>query len=174
MEPELDHVLGTADARIHVVEYFDFECPFCARATGMWRDVHEHFGEQVQFAVRHLPLTGVHPRAFEAALASEAAANQGRFWEMYNVLFDHQSALEPGDLHSYAEAIGLDMDLFRTDCADDDVRERVRASARSAHASGARGTPTFYIDGIRHHGPHDARTLIAAIERRLATPQQSR
>ncbi|MCA5894186.1 Na+/H+ antiporter NhaA [Isoptericola sp. NEAU-Y5] len=164
VEPERDHVLGSDDAAHTVVEYLDFQCPFCARATGMGHEVREHFGDRVRYVVRHLPLDDAHPQAYLAAVAAEAAARQGRFWEMHDELFAHQSRLEPDDLREHAARIDLDLDRFDADLGDDAVHARVQADLASARASGARGTPTFFLDGVRHRGPHDARTLIAALE----------
>ncbi|GAA2176247.1 Na+/H+ antiporter NhaA [Agrococcus versicolor] len=168
LEPEVDlerdHVRGTEDAVLTVVEYLDFECPFCARATGMWKDMKDHFGDRVRYVVRHLPLDDVHPHARGAAIAAEAAGRQGRFWEMHDVLFANQSALEADDLRRYAEQVGLDLERYDEDIRDEALARRVRTHARSAHESGARGTPTFFLNGTRHRGPHDARTLIAALE----------
>jgi Na+/H+ antiporter NhaA len=159
-----DHVRGDPDAPHTIVEYLDFECSFCARATGMWRDVRDHFGDDIRYVVRHLPLDDAHPRAYLAAVAAEAADRQGRFWEMHDVLFAHQDHLEGEDLRRYAEELGLDLDQFDADLVDDALHARVRDHVVSARASGARGTPTFFLDGTRHQGSHDARTLIAALE----------
>ncbi|HWV77292.1 MAG TPA: Na+/H+ antiporter NhaA [Isoptericola sp.] len=164
VDPERDHVKGEPDAAHTVVEYLDFECPFCARATGMGAELREHFGDRVRYVVRHLPLEDVHPHAYLAAVAAEAAHRQGRFWEMHDALFAHQSRLEPDDLREHAAAIGLDLERFDADLTDEALHARVRADEASAAASGARGTPTFFLDGARHRGPHDARTLIAALE----------
>ncbi|GAA1723934.1 Na+/H+ antiporter NhaA [Isoptericola hypogeus] len=166
VDPERDHVKGEPDAAHTVVEYLDFQCPFCARATGMGAELHEHFGDRVRYVVRHLPLDDVHPEAHLAAVAAEAAHRQGRFWEMHDQLFSHQSRLEPDDLREHAAEIGLDLERFDADLADVALHERVADDAASAAASGARGTPTFFLDGVRHRGPHDARTLIAALEAR--------
>ena len=159
-----DHVRGDPDAPHTVVEYFDFECPFCARTTGMWRDLRDHFGDRVRYVVRHLPQEDAHPRALLAAVASEAAARQGRFWEMHDLLFAHQSRLEAEDLRGYAEELGLDLEQFDADLADDALHALVQDHTVSAAASGARGTPTFFLDGTRHQGSHDAQTLIATLE----------
>ncbi|MCH1881548.1 Na+/H+ antiporter NhaA [Agrococcus sp. ARC_14] len=168
---EHDHARGPADAPHTVVEYLDFECPFCAEATGMWRQVEERFGDRVRYVVRHLPMEDLHPAAWRSAIAAEAAGRQGRFWEMHDLLFANQSALGPRDLRRYAGQLGLDLEQFEADCEDDLLAGRVRLHAQSAHDSGARGTPTFFIDGVRHRGPHDARTLIAAIEAIGAQPR---
>lgn len=160
-----DHVRGEPDASLTLVEFLDFECPFCARATGMWRDLHAHFGADLRYVVRHLPLEDVHPHAWGAAVAAEAAGRQGRFWEMHDLLFTRQDALEKPSLIGYADELGLDVEQFAFDLEDPDVADLVQRSADSARVSGARGTPTFFVNGHRHRGPHDARTLIEALER---------
>ncbi|WP_108718977.1 Na+/H+ antiporter NhaA [Miniimonas sp. S16] len=163
VDGERDHVRGPVDAPSTVVEYLDFECPFCARATGMWADLKAQLGDDVRYVVRHLPLTDVHPHAWDAAVAAEAAARQDAFWPMHDVLFREQHALEPEDLRRYAGELGLDLERFDADVADPALHDLVAANAASARASGARGTPTFFLDGERHRGPHDARTLVAAL-----------
>ncbi len=173
-DPELDHTRGTEGAQLTVVEYLDFECPFCARATGMWKDIREHFGDRIRYVVRHLPLDDVHPHARGAAIAAEAAARQDRFWEMHDVLFANQSALEADDLRRHAEQIGLDLDRYDEDVADPATARLVEKHVRSARDSGARGTPTFFINGTRHRGPHDGRTMIAAIEAKEAALASAR
>lgn len=164
VDPGRDHTKGDEDAAHTVVEYLDFECPFCARATGMGAELREHFGDRVRYVVRHLPLEDVHPHAFLAAVAAEAADRQGKFWQMHDRLFSHQSHLEPADLREHAAAVGLDLERFDADMNDEALHARVREDEASAATSGARGTPTFFLDGVRHRGPHDARTLIAALE----------
>ncbi|WP_316932133.1 Na+/H+ antiporter NhaA [Nocardioides marmotae] len=163
VDPERDHVHGPVDAPLTLVEYLDFECPFCARATGSAREVRAHFGDRLRYVARHLPM-GMHPHAPLAAVAAEAAARQGAFWEMHDRLFSHQDALEHEDLVGHAAALGLDVEQFIRDLAEDAVHERVRRDLDSAAASGARGTPTFFVGDRRHEGPWDARTLIAALE----------
>ncbi|UPK76316.1 Na+/H+ antiporter NhaA [Nocardioidaceae bacterium SCSIO 66511] len=159
-----DHIRGEPGAPLTLVEYLDFECPFCARATGMWRDLHAHFGPELRYVVRHLPMEDVHPHAWNAAIAAEAAGRQGRFWEMHDLLFAHQDALETPALIAYADELGLDIEQFVIDLDDEDVVAQVQRSIDSAGASGARGTPTFFVADHRHRGPHDARTLIRALE----------
>lgn len=162
-----DYIRGHADAPLTVVEFLDFECPFCAKATGMWNDVHAHFGDRVRYVVRHLPLEDYHPRALAAAAAVEAAGRQGRFWEMHDLLFANQHELDDEHLIAYGEALDLDMTLYLADLADDEVLARVRSHEQSAFDSGARGTPTFFLNGVRHRGPHDGRTIIAALQAEL-------
>ncbi|WP_374458005.1 Na+/H+ antiporter NhaA [Nocardioides sp.] len=165
VDPARDHVAGPVDAPLTLVEYLDYECPFCARVSGVGDELREHFGDRLRYVTRHLPLP-VHPHAELAALASEAAARQGRFWEMHAVLFAHQDELELEDLVGYAAEVGLDVEQFMRDLDDDDLARHVEHDVASAEESGVRGTPTFFIGDTRHVGPHDARSLIAALEGR--------
>ncbi|MCX2966563.1 Na+/H+ antiporter NhaA [Gordonia aquimaris] len=164
VDPEVDHVRGPVDAPLTVVEFMDFECPFCAKTTGMWNDVHAHFGDEVRYIVRHLPIYEYHPYAYLAALAAEAAGEQGRFWEMHDLLFANQAELSSEHLVGYAEQLDLDVSRFVLDLESSELAGRISDDERSAEASGARGTPTFFLNGRRHRGPHDARTVIAALE----------
>lgn len=165
VDPERDHIRGPADARVTLVEYLDFECPFCARATGVAKELRLHFGDDLRHVVRHLPLPDVHPHAALAAVAAEAAARQGRFWEMHDLLFTRQDRLGREHLVGYAGELGLDVDAFVVDLDDPTIADRVREDVLSAEAGGARGTPTFFVGHTRHEGPHDAASLIAALER---------
>ena len=159
VEPERDHIRGRADAPLTLVEYGDFECPFCGRATGVVRELSERFGDDLRYVFRHLPLTDVHDHAEIAAQAAEAANAQGRFWEMHDLLFAHQDELEPEDLVGYAGNLGLDVEQYARDLGVERHAKRVRDDVASAEASGARGTPTFFIGETRHIGPYDAGTL---------------
>nr|WP_311290154.1 Na+/H+ antiporter NhaA [Microbacterium sp. ARD31] len=163
VDPARDHVLGPVDAPLTLVEYLDYECPFCARVSGVGDELREHFGDRLRYVTRHLPLP-VHPHAELAALAAEAAARQGRFWEMHGVLFAHQDELELEDLVGYAAEVGLDVEQFMRDLDDEDLARHVEHDVASAEASGVRGTPTFFIGDTRHVGPYDARSLISALE----------
>lgn len=163
VDPARDHVRGPADAEVTLVEYLDFECPFCAKATGSAREVREHFGDRLRYVVRNLPLE-VHPHAELAALAAEAAGLQGRYWEMHDTLFAHQDELELEDLAGYAAHLGLDVEQFLRDLQDDALARRVAEDKASAGESGARATPTFFVGERRHEGPWDAATLIATLE----------
>jgi len=165
VDPGRDHIRGPADARVTLVEYLDFECPFCAKATGVAKELRLHFGDDLRHVVRHLPLPDVHPHAALAAVAAEAAARQGRFWEMHDLLFTRQDRLGREHLVGYAGELGLDVDAFVVDLDDPTVADRVREDVLSAEAGGARGTPTFFVGRVRHEGPHDAASLIAALER---------
>jgi Na+/H+ antiporter NhaA len=164
VDPERDHIIGPVDAPLTVVEYADFECPFCAKATGASREVREHYGDRVRYVFRHLTLPEVHPHAELAAAAAEAAGAQGKFWEMHNLLFLHSDELELQDLAGYAGLLGLDVEEFLRDIDEQRHAARIREDVASAEASGARGTPTFFIGSQRHVGPWDARSLIEALD----------
>ena len=164
VDPEVDHIKGAVDAPLTLVEYLDYECPFCARVTGVAREVVGHFGVRLRYVVRHLPLV-VHPHAELAAVAVEAAARQEAFWPMHDLLFEHQDALELDDLTAYAGRLGLDVERFLTDLGDDRLADRVRRDMTSAEDSGVRGTPTFFIGERRHEGAHNTRSLIDVLER---------
>jgi protein-disulfide isomerase len=161
-----DHIRGHVDAPLTLVEYGDFECPFCGKATGVVRELVERFGADLRYVFRHLPLTDVHEHAELAAEAAEAAGAQGRFWEMHDLMFRHQDDLELEDLMGYARDLDLDVERFTSDLREARHAERVRHDAASAEASGARGTPTFFIGDDRHVGPHDTETLARALEAR--------
>lgn len=161
--PELDHIRGPQDAPLTLVEYGDFECPFCGRATGSVDDVLRHFGDRLRYVFRHHPLTDVHPHAQSAAEAAEAAAAQGRFWEMHDRLYAHADALSYDDLIGHAAAVGLDTERFDREMRLGAYEARVRDDATTGRDSGVRGTPTFFIGDRLHTGPHDAVTLIGQL-----------
>jgi Na+/H+ antiporter NhaA len=164
VDAERDHIRGPVSAPVTLVEYADFECPFCARATGVAKEVREHFGDGLRYVFRHLPLPDVHPYAELAAAAAEAAGAQGRFWDMHDLLFAHQDRLELEDLAGYAGRLGLDVEDFLRDIDEQRHASHIREDVADAEASGARGTPTFFVGDRRHQGPYDARTLIAELE----------
>ncbi|MFD5799885.1 Na+/H+ antiporter NhaA [Streptomyces sp. NPDC127020] len=158
-----DHVRGPADAAVTLVEYGDFECPYCGQAEGVVRDL---MGAEtdVRYVWRHLPLTDVHPNAQAAAEASEAAARQGRFWDMHDLLMDRQDELGERDLLRHARELGLDMEVFREDLARRRGARRVAEDVDSADLSGVSGTPTFFVNGRRHRGAFDIDALKRAVE----------
>jgi Na+/H+ antiporter NhaA len=173
VDPSRDHVRGPVDAPLTLLEYAGFECPVCGRATGVVRELRERLGDELRYVMRHLPLSDVHPHAELAAQAAEAAGAQGRFWEMHDLLFAHQDELEAEDLAGYAGELGLDVERFVRDLGEERHAERVREDVASAEASGARGTPTFFIGEDRHIGAYDAETLASRLEERRAVPQYS-
>jgi Na+/H+ antiporter NhaA len=162
VDPERDHFRGPADAPVTVVEYGDFECPYCGMAEPVVRELIREFGD-VRYVWRHLPLSDVHPHAQLAAEAAEAAAGQGAFWELHDLLLDHQDALEPDDLIGYAERLGLDVERFATDLSYHVGAARVADDIDSADLSGVSGTPTFFVNGRRHYGAYDIDALSAAV-----------
>jgi Na+/H+ antiporter NhaA len=162
VEPEYDHIRGPLDAPVTVVEYGDFECPYCGRAEPAIRDLLAEHGD-VRYVWRHLPLSDVHPHAQLAAEASEAAAFQGSFWPMHDLMLDRQDALELPDLIGYARELGLDPDQFERDMASERAGTRITEDIDSADLSGVSGPPTFFINGRRHIGAYDLATLSAAV-----------
>ena len=162
VEPQYDHIRGPLDAPVTIVEYGDFECPFCGRAEPIIREVLGDF-HNVRYVWRHLPLNDVHPNAQLAAQASEAAAAQGAFWRMHDLLLARQEALEPADLVEHARQLGLDVDRFAQDIDGDVAAKRVDEDVDSADLSGVTGTPTFFINGRRHFGAYDVETLSEAV-----------
>ncbi|KAA0114371.1 Na+/H+ antiporter NhaA [Mycolicibacterium sp. P9-22] len=168
IDPDRDHARGNHRAPLTLVEYGDFECPFCSRATGAIDEVRSHFGDELLYVWRHFPLERAHPRAFDAARASEAAALQGRFWEMARELFAHQDDLEWSDIYRYAVAAGCDIEQFDQDVRvhSSKVLHRVTDDAEDAEAMDLNATPTLFVNGKRHKGPWDAASLIRALEER--------
>lgn len=162
-----DHVTGPADARVTIVEYGDYQCPYTARAHAALDDLRERLDGGVRLAYRHLPLSHLHPDAELAAEAAEAAGAQGKFWEMHAALFDNQDDLDQDTLLELADDIGLDVERFRNDLESGAYRQRVQADAQQAHQDGASGTPTFFINGERWRGDSDEESLEEAIERAL-------
>jgi protein-disulfide isomerase len=162
VDPDRDHIRGPEDAYITVVEYGDFECRYCGRAEHLIRQLLAEHGD-VRYVWRHLPLADVHPHAQLAAEAAEAAAVQGAFWEMHDLLIEHQDALRMPDLVRYAAELGLDVERFRDDLRRHVGAVRVAEDVDSADLSGVSGTPTFFINGRRHHGAYDSATFSAAV-----------
>jgi len=162
VDPDRDHQRGPDDAAITVVEYGDFECPHCGKAEPVVRALLADFGD-VRYIWRHLPLTGVHPHAELAAAAAEAAAQQGVFWEMHDVLLSHQDHLDEEDLTRYATDLGLDVEKFLDDLHHNTGAAQIAEDVGSAELSGVSGTPTFFVNGRRHHGAYDIATLSAAV-----------
>jgi protein-disulfide isomerase len=162
---ERDHVRGPASAPVTVLEYGDYECPYCGSAHAVVEDLRGLLSTRIRFVYRHFPLTNVHPRAGRAAEAAEASGAQGRFWAMHDMLFAHQHGLEDEDLVRYAETIGLDVARFVHELAESTYRPRVREDFISGVRSGVNGTPTFYVNGVRHDGPPDLQSLLWSVQR---------
>jgi len=165
LDEQVDHVRGKSGAPV-ILEYGDYECPYSRQAFREIERVERKLSGGVRFAFRHFPLTQIHPHALAAAAAAEAATRQGRFWEMHDLLFHRQKALDDGDLLAYAGELGLDVPRFDRDRVGDEVMARIARDIRSGEASGVvRGTPTLFIDGVLHEGGHDTATLLEALQR---------
>jgi Na+/H+ antiporter NhaA len=162
VDRERDHIRGPEEAPVTLVEYGDFECPFCGQAEPVVRELLRDFGD-LRYVWRHLPLNDVHPRAQLAAEAAEAAADQGAFWEMHDLLLEHQDALRPSDLTGHAERLGLDAERFAADLDKHVGAARVAEDVDTADLSGVSGTPTFFVNGRRHSGAYDIETLTKAV-----------
>ncbi|HEV7377917.1 MAG TPA: thioredoxin domain-containing protein [Pyrinomonadaceae bacterium] len=161
---ERDHVQGSPDAAVTLVEYGDYECPHCGRAHAIVKQVQKVAGDHLRFVFRHFPLAQMHPHAERAAEAAEAAGAHGRFWQMHDLLYENQQTLDDTHLLLFAEAIDLDTERFARELRDEIYRERVREDFMSGVRSGVNGTPTFFINDVRHDGPWDIDSLLYAIE----------
>jgi protein-disulfide isomerase len=165
LDEKADHVRGAPAGRL-IIEYGDYECPYSRQAFHAIEQVEQQLGGTMRFAFRHFPLTGIHPHALAAAAAAEAAAVQGRFWDMHELLFHRQKALGDGDLRGYAAQLGLDVAAFDRDRAGSAVANRIRRDVDSGLASGqVLGTPTLFIDGVLHRAGYDPPALLAALAR---------
>jgi len=162
---ERDHAQGPAGAAVTLVEYGDYECPYCGRAYPIVKQIQQRMGSHLRFIFRNFPLKESHPHAEHAAEAAEAAGAQGKFWEMHDRLYQRQFALEDSSLAEYAADLGLDVERFTQELTQGTHAPRVREDFRSGVSSGVNGTPTFFINGARHDGSYDAETLLAALER---------
>jgi Na+/H+ antiporter NhaA len=170
VDPEVDHLRGRPDAPVTLLEYGDYECPYCGQAETVVRELLDSFGDELGYVWRHLPLSDVHPRAQMAAEAAEAAGAQGRFWDMHNTLLSHQDELLPMQIRRHAEQLGLDLERFAQDVHRRVHAPRVARDVASADESGVSGTPTFFINGRRHQGAYDIATLTAEVRAARAVP----
>jgi protein-disulfide isomerase len=170
VDPQRDHVRGRADAPVTLVEYGDFQCPYCGEAYPVVQALQERFGDQLRFVFRHMPLPDLHPRAPFAAEAAEAASAQDRFWEMHDRLFEHRHELDDSDLREHADAIGVaDSERFDAELRDGVHAARVEEDYRSGAASGVPSTPRFFVNGIIHLGSASYGELAEAIDAELHT-----
>jgi protein-disulfide isomerase len=158
-----DHIQGPDGAPVTLVEYGDYECPYCGAAYPVVKEVQAQMGDGLRFVFRNFPITSSHPHAEKAAEAAEAAATQGHFWEMHDYLYEHQQQLTGECLHAHAQALGLDLKRFDQDVADNAYAPRVREDFMSGVRSGVNGTPTFFINGVRYDGSYDLHSLLAAV-----------
>ncbi|HYO09283.1 MAG TPA: thioredoxin domain-containing protein [Tepidisphaeraceae bacterium] len=161
---ENDHAQGPPDAPVTLVEYGDYECPYCGRAHPLVQELRRRLGDRLRFVFRNFPLNTIHQHAGVAAQAAEAAGVQGKFWEMHDLLYDHQSDLADADLQSYALKLELEPYQFSADLSSERFAKRVREDFRGGVRSGVNGTPTFFINGTRYNGPHELAAMLEAIE----------
>jgi protein-disulfide isomerase len=161
---ERDHSQGPASAAVTLVQYGDYECPYTRQSTTVVRALQQQLGDQLRFIFRNFPLTEIHPHALHAAFAAEAAATQGKFWQMHDSIFHHQHTLEDSNLEQFAAAVGLDMQQFAHDMAEHPYIGRIEEDIHSGLRSGVRGTPTFFINGVLYLGSWEQETLLAALE----------
>ena len=165
VDDDRDHIQGPADAAVTLVEYGDYECPYCGAAYPIVKELQARMGDRLRFVFRNFPISTSHPHAEQAAEAAEAGAAQGRFWEMHDLLYENQTQLRDQDLHAYAEQLGIDVERFDKDLAEHVHAPRVREDFMSGVRSGVNGTPSFYVNGARHDDSYDFETLLAALER---------
>jgi protein-disulfide isomerase len=158
-----DHIQGLLTAPILLVEYGDYQCPYCAQTVEIVRSLQARLGDRLCYVFRHFPLTELHPDALRAAEAAEAAAVGHKFWEMHYQLFQHQSALNETNLWHYAQKLGLNVDKFKSDLNNKHHLRHIQEDMRMGEESGVDGTPTFFINGVHHVGDWDAGTLLHAM-----------
>jgi protein-disulfide isomerase len=164
-----DHIEGPTEAAVTLVEYGDYECPYCGAAYPIINEVQSRMGARLRFVFRNFPITTSHPHAEQAAETAEAAATQGKFWQMHDLLYENQRRLRDPDLRDYAERLALDVERFDKELAEHVHAARVREDFMSGVRSGVNGTPTFYINGARHDDSYDVETMLAALERAAAS-----
>ena len=162
-----DHAEGPIDAPLTLVEYGDYQCPYCGAAYPVVKRLQKTLGKKLRFVFRNFPLTQIHPYALIAAEAAEAAALQGKFWEMHDLLFEEQNLLKHEIITLWAKRIALDLGQFENDIKQDVVEKRIKEDRQSGIRSGVNGTPTFFINGTRYDGSHDYNSLLAALESAL-------
>ena len=161
---EQDHSQGPASAPVILVQYGDYECPYTRLSTHVVQALQQQLGDQLRFVFRNFPLTEIHPHALHAALAAEAAAAQGKFWQMHDYIFHHQHTLENADLEQFAEAVGLDMQQYAHAMAEQRSLARIEEDVEGGERSGVQGTPTFFINGSMYRGSWEHDALLAALQ----------
>jgi len=164
-----DWRLGQADVPVTLLEYGDFECPYCAMARPTLKGLVADYPQVIQLIFRHFPITTVHPHAFVAAESAEAAGAQGKFWQMHDMLFTHQQFLDIEDLRQYGQEIGLDLKRFDQEMNAHKYEHEVKQDFRRGIEDGVNGTPTIFINGIRYDGPRDRESILAAISVQVST-----
>jgi protein-disulfide isomerase len=160
-----DHIQGPADAAVTLVQYGDYECPYCGEAYPIVKEVQARMGERLRFVFRNFPISTAHPHAERAAEAAEAAAVQDKFWQMHDILYENQRRLDDEDLLAYAERLQLDVERFEKEMGEHVHAGRVHEDFMSGVRSGVNGTPTFYINGVRHDDSYETEILLDALER---------
>jgi len=164
---EKDHIQGNFNAAIELVEYGDYQCPYCGQAYPIVRKIQEDFGNDLKFSFRNFPLSKIHPQAKMAAVATEAAALQGKFWEMHHIVFENQRRIHETALMEYAQRIGLNISQFEKDLQNYSLVEKVENDFESGLRSGVNATPTFFIDGKKYNGNWEVNNLESFIKREL-------
>jgi len=162
-----DHVEGRTDAPLTLVEYGDYQCPYCGAAYPVVKRLQKASGKKLRFVFRNFPLTQAHPYAMVAAEAAEAAALQGKFWEMHDLIYENQAELEPDVLPAWVQQLGMDLEEFGTAIRRGEITKRIKEDRMSGIHSGVNGTPCFFINGTRYDGPADYEPLRMALEQRL-------
>ena len=158
-----DHIQGPSTAPVTLLEYGDYECPYCGQAYPIIKQLQKRLGNKLRFVFRNFPITQIHPHAQHAAEAAEAAASQNKFWQMHDCIYENQHALEDRHLEKYASNLGLDLVKFKKDMIKHTYADRIRQDFLSGVHSGVNGTPTFYIDGIRYNNSWDLETLLETL-----------
>ena len=170
---ETDHTTGTENAPVTLVEYGDYQCPHCGHAYPIIKQIQEELGDKLNFVFRNFPLSEMHPQAFMAALATEAAAKQNAYWPMHDIIFEHQQRLHSADLLKYATTLGLNEETFIADMQDEALKQKVEGDFESGIMSGVNGTPTFFINGSRFNGGVDDDILLDALKAAIAHSHHS-
>jgi len=150
-----DHIQGNASAALELVEYGDYQCPFCGAAYPIIKKIQRTLGDNLKFVFRNFPLAEMHPNAFNAAVAAEAAGLQGKFWKMHDIIYENQEALAWDDLFAYAKSLGLDLERFKKDISKQEIADRVENDFEGGIRSGVNGTPSFYINGKKYNGDYE-------------------
>ena len=162
-----DHIQGPDNASVTLVEYGDFQCPYCGQAYPIIKQVQKNLGNKLRFVFRNFPITQAHPHAQHAAEAAESAAAENKFWDMHDYLYEHQQTLDDEHLEKYAEVVGLDTSRFKNDISNHVYADHVREDFLSGVRSGVNGTPSFYINGIRYDDPWDFETLVKTLKSQI-------
>lgn len=159
-----DHIQGNMNAPLELVEYGDYECSYCGEAYYEVKKLQKKLGDKLMFVFRNFPLTNIHENALNAAIASEIAGNSGKFWEMHDILYENQDALEEDDLLRYAKKIGLDTDVFKSKFSDPKYRQKVEEDLESGLKSGVNGTPSFFINGKKYNGDYSTASMLSYLK----------